>query len=231
MGNCAPCPSFGLRADLETESEDLKLSLKTSDILGRVARKQSDKLKKIIPCVHFPEISYKQKSVLGDELWISNCKMPSMTDVCLKLTFGDSRSQTFTTSESLPAISSLASQASESFQIEDLRSYDGVNMRSTDRYEIGICMLKAQIHHGADPKTLVTHGERSCLMFAVLAQDFNFVKQLVELGVDVNQTNARGETALSLANELQRDDIISYLRSKGAVEALGKDSKSVEFYN
>jgi len=86
-------------------------------------------------------------------------------------------------------------------------------------------MLKAQIEHGADPKTLSTHGERSCLMFAVLAEDFNFIKQLVELGVDVNQTSSLGETALSLANELQRDDITGYLLEKGAVEMFGKDSK------
>ena len=79
-------------------------------------------------------------------------------------------------------------------------------------------MLKAQIHCGADPKVLTTHGERSCLMFAVLAEDFCFIKKLVKLGVDVNQKNRVGETALSLANELHRDDIARYLRRNGAIE-------------
>ena len=79
-------------------------------------------------------------------------------------------------------------------------------------------MLKAQIHCGADPKVLTTHGEGSCLMFAVLAEDFCFIKKLVKLGVDVNQKNRVGETALSLANELHRDDIARYLRRNGAIE-------------
>jgi len=102
----------------------------------------------------------------------------------------------------------------------EIFSFDGTNKRVVNRYEIGLEMLKAQIHHGADPKVLKTHGERSCLMFAVLAEDFGFIKELLELGVDVNQKNRVGETALSLANELQRDDIAMYLRRKGAIESV-----------
>lgn len=52
-----------------------------------------------------------------------------------------------------------------------------------------------------------------------MANDFSFVKKLVELGVDVNQKNRAGETALGLAIELQRVDIAKYLRKKGAMEA------------
>lgn len=112
---------------------------------------------------------------------------------------------------------------SSSCFFEDIFSFDGTNQRTNDRYKIGIGMLKAQIHHGADPNGLVTHGERTTLMFAVLARDFSFVKELVELGVDVNLRNCKGETALSLANEVHRDDIANYLRAQGAGELLRID--------
>jgi len=100
----------------------------------------------------------------------------------------------------------------------DVMSYDGINKRISDRNDIGLRMLKAQIQCGADPKVWTTHGDRSCLMFAVLAEDFNFIKELIELGVDVNKTNHYGETALTLAVGIKREDIASYLRSNGAVE-------------
>jgi len=115
---------------------------------------------------------------------------------------------------------SLTSSSSYWRNIGDIMSFDGVNKRICNRYDIGLGMLKAQIQHGADPKALTTHGDRSCLMFAVLAEDFNFVKQLVELGVDVNKTNRFGESALSLALGLKREDIASYLRLSGAVEGV-----------
>jgi len=97
-------------------------------------------------------------------------------------------------------------------------SYDGVNKRICNRYDIGLRMLKAQILYGADPKVLTTHGDRSCLMFAVLAEDFAFVKHLVVLGVDVNKTNRSGETALNFALGLERNDIADFLRANGAVD-------------
>jgi len=96
--------------------------------------------------------------------------------------------------------------------------FDVCSRRTTSRYEIGLEMLKAMINEGADPKDLVTHGDRTCLMFAVLAEDFDFVKKLVELGVSVTKTNSRGETALDFANELKRYDIARYLRKHGALE-------------
>jgi len=119
---------------------------------------------------------------------------------------------------SSPSYLGSPSPSPESADYEKFFSFDGLNERIVNRYDIGLRMLKAQIHHGSDPNVLTTHGERSCLMFAVLAEDFCFIKKLIELGVDVNQTNPLGETALSLANELQRDDIATYLRMKGAVE-------------
>jgi len=108
--------------------------------------------------------------------------------------------------------------SSELSSMEEIFSFDGLNKRTTNRYVVGLEILKAQIHHGANPKNLVTHGDRTCLMFSVLAEDFDFVKNLVELGVDVNETNSQLESALGFAINLKRDDIASYLRRKGALE-------------
>jgi len=101
---------------------------------------------------------------------------------------------------------------------EGIVSYDGANKRISNRYDIGLRMLKAQIQFGADPNVFTTHGDRSCLMFATLAEDFAFVKHLVELGVDVNKTNVSGETALNFALAAERKDIADFLRSNGAVD-------------
>jgi len=102
----------------------------------------------------------------------------------------------------------------------NLISYDGLNNRPVKRNDIGMHILKAQIHFGADPNEMCTHGDRTCLMFAVLANDFSFTKKLVEEGVDINKTNCFGETALGLAIEMQNDEIVNYLSSKGAADVV-----------
>jgi len=112
--------------------------------------------------------------------------------------------------------SSTYSSASYQFDLENLRSFDGMNKKVINRYDIGLDILKAKIHFGADPKSLCTHGGRTCLMFSVMANDLSFTKQLVELGVDINRTNQLNETALSLAIELKREEIAKYLRAQGA---------------
>jgi len=106
----------------------------------------------------------------------------------------------------------------DSLESGEFSSYDGMNMRATNRYMIGLEILKAKIYHGADPNRMTTHGERTPLMFSVLANDLKFIKLLVKLGVDVNQKNSSGETALGFASELHKRDIASYLRSQGALE-------------
>jgi len=105
---------------------------------------------------------------------------------------------------------------SDSFDPTSLLSFDGLNKRATNRNDIGLEILKAKIELGADPRSLSTHGGRSCMMFAVIANDYNFAKKLVEQGIDVNERTRSGETALGLADELQRDKIASLLRLKGA---------------
>jgi len=135
------------------------------------------------------------------------------------LTINMSLSPSFNTSDLLNfKSSSLTSPTTYWRDVGDILSYDGVNQRICNRYDIGLRMLKAQISYGADPKALTTHGDRSCLMFAVLAEDLNFVKKLVGLGVDVNKTNRFGENALTLALGLESKDIARYLRINGALD-------------
>jgi len=131
--------------------------------------------------------------------------------------------QTLQTLETIDfsTIRSLNSLSSYWRDYGEIMSYDGTNERVSNRYDIGVSILKAQIQNGADPRTLTTHGDRSSLMFAVLAEDFGLVKQLVGLDVDVNQTNRSGESALSLALMTKRKDIADYLRLKGAVDQTG----------
>jgi len=129
-------------------------------------------------------------------------------------------SSSYGTSESKESQESRSNSFVSSSEFDSLDSAEYLtclNMGAKDRYDIGLKQVKAQIHHGADPNSLVTIGDRSCLMFAVMANDFSFTKELVELGVDVNHSNSSGESALSLAIDMQRKDIAQYLRSKGAV--------------
>jgi len=99
-------------------------------------------------------------------------------------------------------------------------SYDGLNKRPAMREDIQMDILKAKITLGANPNEIRTHGDRTCLMCAVLANDFGYVKKLVELGVDINKTNPLGETALSLAIETKNCKLTNYLRSKGAADVV-----------
>jgi len=109
---------------------------------------------------------------------------------------------------------------SESCSTRNLLSYDGLNKRPLKRDDITMDILKAKVHFGANPNKMCTHGNRTCLMFAVVANDFSFTKKLVELGVDINKVTPSGETALSLAIEMQNNELVNYLRSKGASDVV-----------
>jgi len=119
-----------------------------------------------------------------------------------------------------PTIPPISHSESESTESVVFLSYDGLNRRSNNRADIGLEVLKAKIHFGADPNSMSTHGERTSLMFSVISGDFGLTKKLVELGVDINETNRFGETALGLAIELKRNEIANYLRSKGAANGV-----------
>jgi ankyrin repeat protein len=145
----------------------------------------------------------EKKNASRNDLWMGNSKYSTERFV------SDSDSE-------LDTSSFKDSFDSDTFDSRDWLSYDGLNARATNRNDILMEILKAKIYHGADPKTLITHGDRTCLMFAVLADDYDFMKKLVEYGVDVNQTNRFGETALGLAIESKNYDMVKYLHSKGA---------------
>jgi len=89
---------------------------------------------------------------------------------------------------------------------------DGLEVkRAKTREEMGMEALKAMVACGKDVKNLSTHGGRSALMFAVISEDFDFVRQLVASGADVQEENEQGETALSLAKSLSTDNIYKFL--------------------
>jgi len=95
------------------------------------------------------------------------------------------------------------------------QSFDGLAEIPSNRDEIGIVILKALIAQGTDPKTLTSHG-RTAFQIAALSGDLEFCKELVNMGVDVHQSNEAGETALDLVNQWNNkpedlSQIISYL--------------------
>jgi len=152
--------------------------------------------------------SLEQRRVLYDNFWTSSTANAS------KPVFVD-RS---TTKSAITSFSS--SLQSDSDDTGSLVTNDGLNNKAKNRCDIAIEILKAEIHFGADPKVLRTHGDRTCLMVSVLADDMRFTKRLVEQGVDVNQTNSLGETALGLAIQSQNYKLANYLRSKGAADVV-----------
>lgn len=218
MGACVNATCIN---QFETGIIELEWSIKTRSTIGGDTYESSEGSKNIRPRVNFAESPNWHRGATVDE-FISEGHLLSEAYLSGRAI---NKSKSLSCSNLISPIGSdegtyLSSHGSETEGRCRIFSFDGMNKRVVNRYEIGLQMLKAQIHHGADPKVLTTHGERSCLMFAVLAEDFCFIKKLLELGVDVNQKNRIGETALSLAIELQRDDIAGYLRRKGAIEAV-----------
>jgi len=142
------------------------------------------------------------------------------SSACCLRPYGTQQQGELGNKDQLSCRSSLSSWSTSlsSFDSENAVSFDGLNKRANNRYEIGLEILKAQIESGADPKTFSTLGDRSCLMFSVMANDFSLTKSLVEKGVDINRTNSSGETALSLAKDFKLEKIAKYLRAQGATE-------------
>jgi len=177
-----------------------------------ISKNLSKKLSKNLTPPSSDESHKKSTSVPWDDTLERTKSTHLLTKPCFQpLTINLSLTPSF-------SLTSLSSPTTYWRDVGDILSFDGVNQRVCNRYDIGLRMLKAQISYGADPHVLTTHGERSCLMFAVLAEDFKFVKKLVGLGVDVNKTNRFGENALTLALGLERKDIAGYLRTKGALD-------------
>jgi len=217
MGNCICC-----KANRENDIiTDLEWSYKGGHIRDFVSADTIPSSPETKPVLTFEKEHKPISSFISDVLSGTARGTEFRSNACfLGQILSPSVSPSNSTLESLQfnTGSSLNSPSSCWRDLEDIVSYDGINKRICNRYDIGLRMVKAQIQCGADPKVLTTHGDRSCLMFAVLAEDFNFVKQLVGRGVDVNATSRFGETALTLALGLEREDISCYLRKNGAVE-------------
>jgi len=120
----------------------------------------------------------------------------------------------------IPSISS----SMESFETAEIWCFnphenvrgDGLKEKVRDRAAFVAEVLDAFSDHGANPN-MKTHGDRTALMVAVMDNNYNLTKKLVERGADINYKNKRGETALGFAVGLKDKKILNYLR-KAAVE-------------
>jgi len=112
------------------------------------------------------------------------------------------------------SLSSSTDRTMSHFSWNNLAS-DGLEMlKDRTREDICIQTLDALKACGVHTHNFVTHGDRTPLMIAVLKGDLEKVKKYFEIGMDVNKANASGETPLSLAKELDSQDIYNFLKSK-----------------
>jgi hypothetical protein len=220
MGACAAVSHLKYNDNKELESKALGASWKIANDMGRTDRESFGRKPARVNFKDRLQI-IERENVLFNKCSIPITETPSTEQSieCFRPNIDPTSSLNFIDQ---PVTESESTESESSSLNSSLFSYDGLNTRANNRYDIGLEILKAEISLGADPKDLCTHGDRSCLMFAVLANDFSFVKHLVELGVNVNQTNGLGETALGFAIELQRYDMAKYLRSKGAADVVIK---------
>jgi len=107
-----------------------------------------------------------------------------------------------------PEVSSFTSVSD--FDWADSRN-DILGSKGKTREEIGMKKLKAMQACGINVKGFTTHGGRSALMFAVLSQDLDFVKNLVADGANAIEKNEHGETALALSKSLPSQEIYNFL--------------------
>jgi len=206
MGECASQP--GIDTSLKTLNTSSKKTVEYADFC--VSKPTSTSSKESIT-------SFRKKNMIS-EVCANELQLALLSDSIGKVNLfsTDIFCKSNSGSQSIEECDWSTDSRSE-LSVEEIFSFDGLNMRATNRCALGLKMLKAKIHHGANPKNLITHGDRSCIMFSVIAEDFAFVKKLVELGVNVNETNSQGENAWSFLINLERHDIASYLQRKGAL--------------
>lgn len=76
--------------------------------------------------------------------------------------------------------------------------------------------LKVALQHGGDPNFYHAGRKQSILIDTVSPGKLSHIKLLLEAGADINETDARGETALMAAASLNQFDIVYYLLQQGA---------------
>jgi len=168
-----------------------------------------------VPQPYDSQISLKTKSIprsLVPSLGIpSQIKLPNLsyTEEAAKKTLKNS----FPKGQmSLSTTSVFPSEMSFSTYDWVNKGGDGLEVTKVmSREQCGMLALKAMDANGVDVKDLNTHGGRSALMFAVISDDFEFVKRLVNNGADLTEQTADGETALSLAKSLSSPKIYNFL--------------------
>jgi len=149
------------------------------------------------------------------------CSESKITTEASQSTADISQSDFDHTKSKIPSISSSV-ESLESAEIwclnphENVRG-DGLKEIVTDRTAFNAGAIDAFLDLGADPN-MKTIGDRTYLMNAVMANNYNLTKKLVESGADINYENMLGETALGFAVGLKDKKISDYLRLKGAVE-------------
>jgi ankyrin repeat protein len=83
-------------------------------------------------------------------------------------------------------------------------------------------MMAVPPHGFPENNKLIPHGGETALMFAARVGDFESAKMLVAAGANVNDTDAWGVSALTLAAHSAFDDIVYFLLEKGADPNLAK---------
>lgn len=80
-------------------------------------------------------------------------------------------------------------------------------------------IVEALLEAGADPNAATPEFLRTPLMAAAQRGNLTIVKLLIAAGANVNATTFDGRTALSIAQEKKRDDVVTLLAGMGAAGA------------
>jgi len=115
--------------------------------------------------------------------------------------------------------SSLQSLGSSAYSVNwSNTASDGLGSGKRTREEMGMLFLEAVDAEGVDVSKFTTIGGRTALMFAVITENLNNVKLLIQKKADPLETNDKGETPLSLAKGLKSGAIYKYLYEKIPLE-------------
>jgi len=118
-----------------------------------------------------------------------------------------------------PRTSSLQSLDSSAYSVNwSNTASDGLGSGKRTREEMGMLVLEAMDAEGVDVSKFTTIGGRTALMFAVITENLNNVKLLIQKKADPLERNEKGETPLSLAKGLKSEAIYKYLYQKIPLE-------------
>jgi len=93
-----------------------------------------------------------------------------------------------------------------------------VSMENRGGFEKTNEIIKLLIDGGADPNIACTESKITPLMWFVYKENIEGIKYILKNGADVNLKREDGNTALSLAIKDREEEIITILKSYGAIE-------------